>query len=203
MGPCVKFVSSNRGIISKKKGAPFSKKKRTYLGGAGGPRGVWQKTILFHIFCSSRTLSPHEIEMMKHKSLFTCRSTFHLNSENVKRLSIYLLVCHKHLLLGKSPPVLLRPHGQWSLVTLVAWLGRGRVAEMANAAPSYSPRDKVSKHLTIVSRAAKTWQPSSSASPLCSARCFSSPTVCPPQPAFVPRLPHCRKDPCTELYCCA
>ena len=36
MGPSVKFVSPSKGLISKKK--------------IGGPRGVWQKTILFHIF---------------------------------------------------------------------------------------------------------------------------------------------------------
>ena len=46
MGPSVKFVLPNRGLISKKNDVQF-KKKKDYT---GGPRGVWQKTVLFHIF---------------------------------------------------------------------------------------------------------------------------------------------------------
>ena len=43
MGPSVKFVSPNRGLISKKNRGQFFFRKY----GGGGPRGVWQKTILF------------------------------------------------------------------------------------------------------------------------------------------------------------
>ena len=49
MGPSVKFVSPNKGLISKKNwGSIFFVEKMTKPG--GGPRGVWQKIILFHIF---------------------------------------------------------------------------------------------------------------------------------------------------------
>ena len=45
MGPSVKFVSLNKSLIPKKNGGQFFfPKKRPYR---GGPRGVWQKTILF------------------------------------------------------------------------------------------------------------------------------------------------------------
>ena len=52
MGPSVKFVSPNKGLISKKKmGVNFFRVKNDQTGGAGGgPRGVWQKTTLFHVF---------------------------------------------------------------------------------------------------------------------------------------------------------
>ena len=53
MGPSVKFVSPNKGLISKKKklGVNFFVGKMTEPGGGGvGPRGVWQKTILFPNF---------------------------------------------------------------------------------------------------------------------------------------------------------
>ena len=47
MGPSVKFVSPNKGLISKKNGGPFFVRKNDQTG--RGPRGVWQKTILFPI----------------------------------------------------------------------------------------------------------------------------------------------------------
>ena len=51
MGPSVKFVSPNKGLISKKKfGVNFFRRKNDQTGGRGGPRGVWQKTILFPNF---------------------------------------------------------------------------------------------------------------------------------------------------------
>ena len=58
MGPSVKFVSPNKGLISKKKnwGHFFSLQKKRLFPGGGGPRGVWQKTILFHNFFSGRFL---------------------------------------------------------------------------------------------------------------------------------------------------
>ena len=47
MGLSEKFVSANRGLISKKKlRVNFFLPKKDYTGGVG-PRGVWQKTILF------------------------------------------------------------------------------------------------------------------------------------------------------------
>ena len=50
MGPSIKFVSPNKGLISKKKmGVNFFRVKNDQTRG-GGPGGVWQKTILFHIF---------------------------------------------------------------------------------------------------------------------------------------------------------
>ena len=50
MGPSVKFVSHNKGLISKRKwGSIFFSGKMTKPG-RGGPRGVWQKTILFPNF---------------------------------------------------------------------------------------------------------------------------------------------------------
>ena len=51
MGPSVKFVSPNKGLISKKKmGVNFFRVKNDQTGGGGGPGGVWQKTTLFHVF---------------------------------------------------------------------------------------------------------------------------------------------------------
>ena len=48
MGPSVKFVSPNKGLISKKKiGVNFFRVKNDQT---GGPRAVWQKTTLFHVF---------------------------------------------------------------------------------------------------------------------------------------------------------
>ena len=51
MGPSVKFVSPNKGLISKKKlGVNFFRRENDQTGGGGGPRGVWQKTTLFPDF---------------------------------------------------------------------------------------------------------------------------------------------------------
>ena len=50
MGPSVKFVSPNKGLISKKRmEVNFFLRKNDQTRGEG-PRGVWQKTILFPIF---------------------------------------------------------------------------------------------------------------------------------------------------------
>ena len=59
MGPSVKFVSPNKGLISKKKlGVNFFRWKNDQTGGGGGgPRGVWQKTILFPNFFLNPSLS--------------------------------------------------------------------------------------------------------------------------------------------------
>ena len=47
MGPSVKFVSPNKGLISKKNGGQFFFRKNYHTGEGGG---IWQKTILFPIF---------------------------------------------------------------------------------------------------------------------------------------------------------
>ena len=73
MGPSVKFVSPNKGLISKKKmGVNFFRVKNDQTRG-GGPRGVWQKTTLFHVFFLNLPLrwsictSPHpEISIPSH-----------------------------------------------------------------------------------------------------------------------------------------
>ena len=50
MGPCVKFVSSNRGIISKKKGGTFFQKKKNIPRGGGGSEGGLAKDYTFSHF---------------------------------------------------------------------------------------------------------------------------------------------------------
>ena len=52
MGPSVKFVSPNKGLISKKKlGVNFFRRKNDQTGGGGGARGGFGKRpYFFHIF---------------------------------------------------------------------------------------------------------------------------------------------------------
>ena len=79
MGPSVKLVSTNKGLISEEKkwGSFFFQEKLPYR---GGPRGVWQKTILFPIFFlnPSLTLTEGSTQLTNCSRRACSRATQHL-----------------------------------------------------------------------------------------------------------------------------